>query len=54
LAKGVIGVARAFGTSILLLGQIAIPDLGDRVGQHRLTNVAADKRFFGCGFAAML
>jgi hypothetical protein len=54
LAKGVIGVARAFGTSILLLGQISIPDIADRVRRHRLTNVAADKHFFGCGFAAMV
>jgi len=45
LAKGVIGVARAFGTSILLRDQISIPDLADRFRPHRLTNCAADKHF---------
>jgi hypothetical protein len=42
LAKGVIGVAKVFGTSILLLDQTSIADLADRFRPHRLTNVAAD------------
>ena len=41
LAKGVIGVAKAFGTSILLLDQTPIADLADRFRLHRLTNLAS-------------
>ena len=43
-AKGVIGVAKAFGISILLLDQTSIAGV-DRFRSHRLTNVAADKHF---------
>jgi len=36
LGKGVIGVTKAFGTSILLLDQTLIAGLGDRFRPHRL------------------
>ena len=45
LGKGVIGVAKAFGTSILLLDETSAAALADRLRPHRLTNVAADKHF---------
>jgi len=46
LAKGVIGVAKAFGTSTLLLDQPSIADRADRFRPQRLTNVVADKPFW--------
>jgi len=45
LGKVVIGVAKAFGTSILLLDKTSNAALADRLRPHRLTNVAADKHF---------
>ena len=45
LAKGVIGVAKAFGSFILLLDQPSIPDLAHKFRPRRPTNVAADNQF---------